>query len=133
MNFFEGLKKIGSGPQNKEKSVAERYPSASPLMLEFLSYKEGKVTLNQLSNDALILVYKEKIKFYNFEVNKWNLARNPTAGAATRFVKNDSSKTIEEQDQITARVRKELNVVLGEVRRRGLPEDQPELKQDGIL
>jgi hypothetical protein len=128
MNFFDRLK-IGNQvlPDNK-KTMSERYPSASPALIEYLEFKEGKISLEKLSDKTLILVYKEKVKFYNFEVGKRNLARNPN-----RFTKSPNPQTIEKQDETTARVRQELNVVLAEVRKRKLPEDQPELRQDGIL
>ncbi|MDR3519491.1 MAG: hypothetical protein P4L63_01215 [Candidatus Pacebacteria bacterium] len=134
MKFPEIFKRKEPGITGKEKPIAERYPSASPMMLEFLAFKEGRISLEELSNDALILVYKEKQKYYEYEAERYNVVRHPAdfnGRARSEFIGSSAhNKTVKEQDDKTANARQELNKVLAVVRKRGLPEDQPDLKQD---
>ena len=88
-------------------------------------YKEGNKKLENLSDQALIYVYKEMLQTYGFEVDKWNALREkPT------FLLNDAgrgffqggvdSKMIDQQDNTTAASRRALNVVLAEIRKRNI-------------
>ena len=64
MNFFDRFKMGNMVSPRDEKTVSERYPSASPDLVQYLEFKEGKISLEDLSDKALIIAYKEKIKIY---------------------------------------------------------------------
>ena len=129
MGFMEQFNRV-IGYRLEKKTMAERYPSASPAFLQFSAFKEGRVGLEELSDEALILVYKDKMNTYDIEVKKYNSLRKKSSDD---LYKNTRSTDIDEQDERTANTRQNLNIVLAEMRNRGLSEDQPELKQDGIF
>ena len=88
------------------------------------------ISLRKLSNDELLLLYKEKEEEYDFHVRQWNEARNPATFEKPEFKKfvdsNTSNEMREEEDEATPKAWKELNAVLSVMREKGLsvPENQ---------
>ena len=131
MGFMENFNRAFSGSRTKpEKTMAERYPSANPILLEFSKFKEGEISMEELSNGALILLYKETIKLFTIEVGKWNSLREKSFDDSKG---NASPEEIKRQDDRTANTRENLNTIVTEMKKRGISENQPELKPDGIF
>lgn len=104
MRFREGLENF------KRKHIID---DMSPLDSKLSDFEEGIIAPTELSDEALLFIHKEELRNFEYQAAMYNSARRG----------GGDNKIIEKTDEETARVRRKLNLILAEIRKRRLPED----------
>lgn len=104
MEFKEGLENF------IKKHIVDEMP---PLDSELSDFEEGIITLNELSDKALLLLHKQELRNFENQADMYNSARR--GGGDVKIIKK--------RDKEVAKVRQGLNLILAEIRKRGLPEN----------